>query len=154
MEGVYLGKFKGVWVNEVLGGYFDRRHCDLCDLLILSRLSCWLWTLWHEIMVLDLSTQQMLSQGRSLWSVTPRSVFVQSGFVVFYTHVSPWSGKISGVTHVSILGQARSLVCHIQVSSWSGVISGLSHSCLSLSLIHIWRCRRADTCRSRCSPYH
>ena len=25
---------------------------------------------------------------------------------------------------------------------------------LSLSLIHIWRCRRAVTCRSRWSPYH
>ena len=25
---------------------------------------------------------------------------------------------------------------------------------LLLSLIHIWRCRRADTCRSRWSPYH
>ena len=35
----------------------------------------------------------------------------------------------------------------------------LSHPCVYvcvcvLSLIHIWRCRRADTCRSRWSPYH
>ena len=27
-------------------------------------------------------------------------------------------------------------------------------SCIDLSLIHIWRCRRSTLCRSRWSPYH
>ena len=30
----------------------------------------------------------------------------------------------------------------------------LSDSLLHLSLIHIWRCRRIERCRSRWSPYH
>ena len=29
-----------------------------------------------------------------------------------------------------------------------------SNTCLHLSLIHIWRCRRIERCRSRWSPYH
>ena len=30
----------------------------------------------------------------------------------------------------------------------------LPHTIVSLSLIHIWRCRRSTLCRSRWSPYH
>ena len=29
-----------------------------------------------------------------------------------------------------------------------------SCTCITLSLIHIWRCRRSTLCRSRWSPYH
>ena len=39
----------------------------------------------------------------------------------------------------------RKLQCYGHVSRASG---------LALSLIHIWRCRRLDACRSRWSPYH
>ena len=33
-------------------------------------------------------------------------------------------------------------------------IKNLARSNLDLSLIHIWRCRRIERCRSRWSPYH
>ena len=38
----------------------------------------------------------------------------------------------------------------------NGILPGTSKSCvlLYLSLIHIWRCRRIERCRSRWSPYH
>ena len=34
------------------------------------------------------------------------------------------------------------------------VVWSLSHAAYVLSLIHIWRCRRIERCRSRWSPYH
>ena len=37
---------------------------------------------------------------------------------------------------------------------WSHDINQVLWSVVCLSLIHIWRCRRAYACRSRWSPYH
>ena len=45
--------------------------------------------------------------------------------------------------------RASLLTCH---ALWHAAKS--QHKCLYLSLIHIWRCRRASMCRSRWSPYH
>ena len=44
-------------------------------------------------------------------------------------------------------------VCH-QITLLGDRGSEVQETCLRLSLIHIWRCRRSYACRSRWSPYH
>ena len=48
----------------------------------------------------------------------------------------------------------RSLgACRRSKRSWGRLARSLG-ACRRLSLIHIWRCRRIERCRSRWSPYH
>ena len=51
---------------------------------------------------------------------------------------------------LSIACNWLSVICITQLDNYHGV----PLTQVLLSLIHIWRCRRAVTCRSRWSPYH
>ena len=54
-----------------------------------------------------------------------------------------------------ITDQTVTLIDHIYTNTPEKLIkSGLCLADISLSLIHIWRCRRIERCRSRWSPYH
>ena len=57
------------------------------------------------------------------------------------------------VSPKSIMDKAQLLVL-VVIQAVTAVGFGDDPSCHSLSLIHIWRCRRYSLCRSRWSPYH
>ena len=64
-----------------------------------------------------------------------------------------WGGHTSGKMK-SAVSRCRSLTvsrtrCAGALSCWKTKLSPAT-----LSLIHIWRCRRIERCRSRWSPYH
>ena len=76
---------------------------------------------------------------------------------LFYVTSAAWWKTVLNKTSSDILiwGLSKCTMRLLQHTSlmWT---SGSQHFLppLSLSLIHIWRCRRLDACRSRWSPYH
>ena len=89
-------------------------------------------------------------------------------FIFFFTQaISCFTCRLSSI--VAYMGgvcqstkddwpQGRGLVCVLQrliESTFSKQLYlVINESVLCLSLIHIWRCRRIERCRSRWSPYH
>ena len=67
----------------------------------------------------------------------------------------PWARECNSRLHTSLLGglvlnRDSLLPPHVVLL----ILSTKMDEGLSLSLIHIWRCRRIERCRSRWSPYH
>ena len=52
----------------------------------------------------------------------------------------------------SVTGQI--LQADVRRANWLDLNDSIGQIAASLSLIHIWRCRRIERCRSRWSPYH
>ena len=76
---------------------------------------------------------------RLLWSLLIPAIWLHYHFAL-WSSFSPYLNSVSG--QVSTMWF---MVCHwpqSQEGDWT------------LSLIHIWRCRRIERCRSRWSPYH
>ena len=100
------------------------------------------------------------------WRARSRAVYERAGFVL-----SDSEGESQGVKCLTLLGGGDPMeagdvgwicVTWAKLASlhwgkwglWAGVVSAGREIGWSLSLIHIWRCRRIERCRSRWSPYH
>ena len=98
------------------------------------------------------SFKRLLPAGAKLLNLIPKNYFCIHIFltVLFISFMC------------CCLTSSETLVNGINVSKILSIVSGvrilflfaISFFISSLSLIHIWRCRRLLTCRSRWSPYH
>ena len=94
--------------------------------------------LWHECGILWHASGILWHECGSLWhgcDTMWRHVEVICYHMSWHVSVIKCSGY---TTHCNLVYKVRVITCTL----------------MSLSLIHIWRCRRYSLCRSRWSPYH
>ena len=121
--------------------FFLSLRCMLCICVFVYLHFCiclfgiWEYHLWYPWIILFSKICHMLGvSGTSLYTEFVYFVFV---FCIV------WHREISFL--ISLNNPLFKNMAHVG-SFW--------HFVICLSLIHIWRCRRLLTCRSRWSPYH
>ena len=114
-------------------------------------------TRWFIAVTVRLSTQRLPPTHTRYWwrSSVVKQCSTLIGVHELFTHIMTqfavrdnYTSMQSGVTGAEDIGRI-SHKAYLKISTHP-----LLDGYLELSLIHIWRCRRIERCRSRWSPYH
>ena len=105
---------------------------------------------------------RFMTAGFTLAHVMSMENFSRGGFPLpsprfgIWSIILPWYDNthncFTGTSRLALKAGGQPQITSQTLEDWC--ITVLQDKCTSLSLIHIWRCRRSYACRSRWSPYH